>query len=967
MAGPTPQQPLLDELQAWKHNRAVYPGWLIAPEAVRERIWRQTRGWVRHFLRLRPSFSVEQELEILSELNWRLETALVPLGFGLVELGPAYSHVLEAVNPFPNDITDLPAGTLTLAESTARGRDWSAIRRQWLAVAFGLLRHHREERRTEAFAALRARIGTIRDLDGDARARWCYEHCLLALESLNDEAALQALGEWPDNTEDPFWPIRKAAVLAEVGRTDQALEVAERGLVAIRTGLADGPEHIPGLSREGWAMWLVLGLRNNHRWRGWPPDDAASRAEARRRFLQLKSHGCSPDELTDYFASRLEQPAPRPTQEAERTPGFDPGTYSETLQVGDDFGTRLLPAYQYCRLVEEAAQPPSFGHIAISKENVTRVAEWLMEQDAVRSQSLTLRLHADRLLDRYFSRHRVAALRPEAVTLFKGVARRGIEYALPGAPRAFPAESDQALRASHRLECALELLSRMSIREPESGLDELWELAGRLYKEPVARRGIVLGSHLRDLFTNLSKASPRARLTERLPLLFRLPIGGEAEFPVAHPESWPDPAAIAARCFSGQAWDRPPRGWGDLKSRLFALARGEGAVPRRTAFFRLMHLGNLGGLTHAERVRLAGIFWAGAGEPPSLPADVWGPAAPALALMLPDPRGTDALERVRQHILASEPGEAHRGVVWPERYFDLVLDATERLGGPEESPPHRRYIPWSAADATRLLETVRTWWDSRGRVMAAETGARDWRRACNGTTLRQVLLRLWDVVRLVIIPRMARRRAAITAITDLVEEVRAASLPVGAVLPALLALRTHGVQEVASGLRRELANPEPGFFLSALRGIVYWVNYSVGGRGGRARTVAVIPGDLLREVSTAVAVRRTDALELSLDCSYNVIRRLPGRADRLFVRNLLIGLDYLIAETAYREKAAADDRYPYEELPRIRWLAARLATCLSCLGYDREPVIRRWMEAAAADPLPEIRHLITEPNIPVEN
>jgi hypothetical protein len=156
MPEPAPQQPLLDELQVWKHNRAVYPGWLIAPEAVRERIWEKTRNWVHRLLRRRPSLSVEQELEILSELNWRLETALVPLGFGLVELVPVYSHVLGAVNPFPDDITDQPGATLTLAESTTRSRDWSAIRRQWLAVGFGLPAPSRRARPCGAFGGARA-------------------------------------------------------------------------------------------------------------------------------------------------------------------------------------------------------------------------------------------------------------------------------------------------------------------------------------------------------------------------------------------------------------------------------------------------------------------------------------------------------------------------------------------------------------------------------------------------------------------------------------------------------------------------------------------------------------------------------------------------------------------------------------------------------------------------------------------
>jgi hypothetical protein len=35
---------LLAEVRTWKHNRAVYPGWLIAPDDVGGRLWRHTEG-----------------------------------------------------------------------------------------------------------------------------------------------------------------------------------------------------------------------------------------------------------------------------------------------------------------------------------------------------------------------------------------------------------------------------------------------------------------------------------------------------------------------------------------------------------------------------------------------------------------------------------------------------------------------------------------------------------------------------------------------------------------------------------------------------------------------------------------------------------------------------------------------------------------------------------------------------------
>jgi len=112
----------------------------------------------------------------------------------------------------------------------------------------------------------------------------------------------------------------------------------------------------------------------------------------------------------------------------------------------------------------------------------------------------------------------------------------------------------------------------------------------------------------------------------------------------------------------------------------------------------------------------------------------------------------------------------------------------------------------------------------------------------------------------------------------------------------------------------------------------------------------------------AVALRRPESLELSLDFAYNVLRRVQANADPQFIQNLRIGLDYLFAETEYRETSAPMSRYRYDEIPHIRWLAARLAKCLSGHGHGTDPVIRKWCEAATVDPLPEMRRIISEPN-----
>jgi hypothetical protein len=416
---------------------------------------------------------------------------------------------------------------------------------------------------------------------------------------------------------------------------------------------------------------------------------------------------------------------------------------------------------------------------------------------------------------------------------------------------------------------------------------------------------------------------------------------------------------MASQRFKIAVWQRPPANWSTIKQRLLEIARRGDPHAKKAAFFRLLKMNDLGGLSASERRQLSQIFWAPALDLPGLPMEAWQFGTPWFALSLPEPDGSiDACERVRQHILTRQLGDIHGGMVRPESYFDLILFATEPQDHAGESSHHRWYVPWTSADIRQLLETVRAWWENHGRRIAGDVRQVSWRRAQDRPTVRNFMNRLWDVVRFVIIPRMARRASAVTAVMDLIAHASSAGLPVGAVLPATLILRPGRLGEVVTGLRQEFASPEMEFYLSALRGIVFWVEQSRANARRRGTLLPRVPPDLLREISMAVALRRPESLAVALEFAYNVMRRFGEGADRQFVRNLLIGLDYLFDETAYHEAATQTGRYPYEEVPRIRWLSARLAKSVSDCGHARNPIIRRWSQAIVADPLPEIRAVL---------
>src|SRR5262245_48495788 len=71
-------------LRVWRHNRELYPGWVVAPPNVREWIWDHTREFLHTLATQVTNLEPRERLASLFELNWRLEICLCPIWNDLV-------------------------------------------------------------------------------------------------------------------------------------------------------------------------------------------------------------------------------------------------------------------------------------------------------------------------------------------------------------------------------------------------------------------------------------------------------------------------------------------------------------------------------------------------------------------------------------------------------------------------------------------------------------------------------------------------------------------------------------------------------------------------------------------------------------------------------------------------------------------------------------------------------------------
>ena len=219
---------ILQEAAIWSHNRRLYPGWLIAPNELRGKIWGFTQGWIGAVVSASERLEAEQSLWLLYELNWRLESSLLPM---FEDIAAAVEKVLlnwcrGADETNTADRVKLPIDFPEDAVAKLR----PDIRTMWKELAFAIARFHREERHHEAFNAWLDRVAKAEPLSDDERSRLCYERALHALSDLDDGRALKRANRLAGQLSRSDLGGSESLASCRTGRTGDGRVVGDRSL-----------------------------------------------------------------------------------------------------------------------------------------------------------------------------------------------------------------------------------------------------------------------------------------------------------------------------------------------------------------------------------------------------------------------------------------------------------------------------------------------------------------------------------------------------------------------------------------------------------------------------------------------------------------------------------------------------------------------------------------------------------------
>lgn len=594
-----------DILPVLAHNRSLYPGWVVAPHRTRDRIWRFLQSAIPACREALPKLEPERALRLAFEMNWLCEIGLVPLfndlGDPITELLPQLGKV-----PLSSDASEMV-----------------------ISLAAALLRRAREDGDPEAFDQWDAWL-EANPISVEMRARLQFERCLFALDALDFTLLDARLSAWdPDG--DPFWLVRKAALLAENDRAAEALALSRDALAAIRLRTDKDREDIASWSREAYA----LRLRSSSlaaQIQDWEKN-LAERDTFSDRLLVLASRGCAADEEVEWFDTEMHHtPPPLPVEET-RLRGFDVGNSSLTRHwhAMGPIITRLT-ALQALRFFEETGTPARIPPTSVAASAIGGAGRWLHTLDTGRAIGALVRSAggSDKIsMDIVFSRDAVRALSDDEAEVWG-------QRLLVGSQALRDRVSDPLMRrsAEPRLVVVLEMLSRLVVRRRNLALPAL-EVALSLYENRDIR-----GSNSKPL-ANLFKRgfaalAPAARAFMRRRLL-------ETPVPTGQGDSF-DPSAFAFARAGPLARDP------ELASVIAAtIGKVRERSTRWSATLRMQRLQKAGMLTPDEEKAYLGALWDDAFLNAGLPGET--PLRPWVFALLPSPNGHDGAQAARARLL----------------------------------------------------------------------------------------------------------------------------------------------------------------------------------------------------------------------------------------------------------------------------------------------------------------------------
>jgi len=942
---------LISQLIAWRHNRTLYPGWLIAPSSARERIWSRTNRWLGLVTRVSDRWAADQLLVLYDEVFWRLDVVLQYIPEELI-LGAE-----RVLAHFENDIgTSFPADAFK-HEGWPENLMLSSpdLRDLWITVACHVLRHFRVTRNKDCFVRLYDQIHAIAASDDDVLSRLAYDKCLWALTERDHEACLKQLNEWPTVSADPYWQVKRGALFAELGDFSKARDLMESSLVKLRSIQKSGSANIFAMSRESWTLRHLWQLSNKliH------DERLASEKEShlnRSRQRELEAFRCSAEvELVFLRASIEDRPKPSPqVGEIEHPPSFDGGDHPMSFRwaLQSEF-EQLSSALNFLMMIERTGLPPrvksSEGRVGLNyfSGSYQQALSWISEGFASLWASWVMRFDINGLDNGKLSRHSIQQLPEGNITSLFSIACQTLEVV----HSSVPAGSNwprKALESSHWAELA----SRLSLRVDDENREWLLTIGIRLCEK--------------------IRVSPHHLISRQLDLLFRrtLPYLTEPQvqkwlvelLTSSLPIEWSEPLELVdhdiLRSIGEQrkksiireeqpVWKELSEGISSLNNSIYSDDLNE----RSGAIVRMLALYSTSFLTDIEAEEFSEAVWSMTDED-GFPLLEEG-YLKSLCLSIPEP----AVGRAREVVL----NWLDKSSVDP-RFFDTIVDGETKQSLNSRDVDHfipvLQYLQFSSQkmgvhsdilDASRAkayMQKICDWWEGEGAAI------RSYEKHPLGLDPTDRLYDIADVLGGSLLPKASLDDRECAQIKEMLDGFIAAGVSACLLAPLLASLNPNQSSEFQYYIQRGLASDNRQQTSEALLGFYRWVRDQ--------RALQLSPIEPAVYLSVAFQIR-------------GLIH--PGVSPAINLLSSLIETQAIVAkdEMAIEFQSAVNDActllnydrsgelisrpYDPEEVSHLRRNMARLISEMVKVKFKLGAETTSWLEGARRDVFVDVRRV----------
>lgn len=865
----------------WRQNRSVFPGWIVPPLDTSELLWGRIDRSIYDIIRGLRAVEEDERLEALFELNWQLETALAPL--------------ILTVDDVIVELLDAMVGRYDGLEINQAAH--------FRALAAAVVRHAREENDPVLFNQWADWLdANVDDQDGDALDRLTYERILWHRAELDVDKLDELVTAW-EIRGDSFSLLRKAGLLADLGRDGEAADLSAQALNLIRAQTLRGSQDIAAWSRESFALLFRSSVLYGDlgRW----AENKAVRDRFDLRQDQLQARGCSGKRDFFELIGRLAQAAPPMREPIERTKKFDLGAFNVTHHLGGvDPRVQRLIAYQALRFQEETGLPVRIGNTGVTSQILSEAARWLMDVAPTRAIDAFLRVapgSTSKPFDKILTRTTVARMHlAEADRLIDRLIRL-----IDAARLRIEAGAPEAAFWRDRLKSTVEIASRIVLRASDRA-PQLLGICLLLHADTRFTGKMALGNELWHLAHRSIEASAASDRDAMILALFQSAIppnvGGYAS----------DVSDLAAGLSHDYAVTNTSAEWREVVAQ--SIRSLTDPSTRRAASSRINWLLDASLLDEDDRRLLGEALWAPAHLDSGLPGGTV--FYPSSFLQLPRPAGVDVEAAVLATLLTGAPltdkvvSDGALAYAYGQREFQLdedgLLGEIARLHAfvADHSPPpdHPDII---GDDRTNIV------------VHSSEMAAGLAQRAEHYPSAIEPIRKMFALDR--------------------------HPLRIEPALPALVRMGMLEKAEAAQRLRELLADRST--IGSELLG--GFIGNVVDGQGCEPTFEAA----MWSEIAQAIAVRRPAPLARLLRFTAQVMRRDAGRIPAILDETLSVGLALILDETKTVSPAAHLEYDPF----LARYFGAVLVTAMAQRHRGDPNVQSAWSDAIDKDPLPDLR------------